>query len=75
MSCCCRFRAAKIKYFVVGLSFIKNVVLLQSDISREYGTTIRQVRTEAFRFGTTAPRFLRQNKKAPFGAFFMSVWQ
>ena len=31
-----------------------------ADISREFGTTIRQVRAEAYRFSTTVARILRQ---------------
>ena len=31
-----------------------------ADISREFGTTIRQVRAEAYRFSTTAARISRQ---------------
>jgi hypothetical protein len=36
------------------------VVFLRADISREYGTTIRQVRAEAYRLSTTAARISRQ---------------
>ncbi len=36
------------------------VVFLHADISREFGTTIRQVRAEAYRLSTTAARVLRQ---------------
>ena len=37
------------------------VVILRADISREFGTTIRQVRAEAYRFSTTAARISRQS--------------
>jgi len=43
--------------------YYKKVVILQSDISREIGTTIRQVRAEAYRLSTTAARISRQSYK------------
>ena len=36
------------------------VVFLQADISRDFSTTIRQVRAEAYRLSTTAARISRQ---------------
>ena len=39
----------------------ENDVILQADISQDIGTTIRQVRAEAYRLCTTATCILRQN--------------
>ena len=46
---------------------MKKVVILQADISREFGTTIRQVRAEAYRLSTTAARISRQTLRMEIG--------
>ena len=47
--------------------FSRKIVFLQTDISRVFGTTIRQVRAEAYRLSTTATRILRQTPRMEIG--------
>ncbi len=42
-------------------------VFLQADISRDFGTTIRQVRAEVYRLSTTAARISRQTLRVEIG--------
>jgi hypothetical protein len=61
----------RLSIFKNNLLKTKKVVFLQADISREFGTTIRQVRAEAYRFSTTAARISRQIKKEHLRVLFL----